>query len=165
MAEELKKAKPGAGKKEKYELLMEQMRHLTDSKADVIANLSNCIAALHETMGFLWTGVYYVKENEGKEELMLGPFQGPVACTRIGYGKGVCGAAWLQREPILVDDVEKFPGHIACSSRSRSEIVLPLFRENRVFMVLDADSENISNFDQVDLFYLKQIARLIEDLH
>ena len=144
-------------KKEKYESLIPQIKGLLDGESDLIANLGNSVAALKEQFGWLWTGFYIVKDNE----LVLGPFQGPVACTRIKRGKGVCGSSWAQERTLIVPDVEKFPGHIACSSLSKSEIVVPVIRNGKVIAVLDADSEQADHFDGTDQFYLEQIIQLI----
>lgn len=163
----------GNTKEEKYNSLIPQIQALIEGETDVIANLSNILSALKFGMDFFWVGVYFVKdlspalslkEGEGeKKELVLGPFQGPVACTRIAYGKGVCGTAWKEKRTIIVEDVEKFPGHIACSSLSKSEIVLPGFnKKGDVSLILDADSEYLSNFDETDKKYLEQVMRLIE---
>lgn len=162
----------GNTKEEKYSSLIPQIKALTEGETDVIANLSNIMSALKFGMNFFWVGIYFVrnlspalsmKEGEGeKKELVLGPFQGPVACTRITYGKGVCGAAWKEKRTIIVEDVEKFPGHIACSSLSRSEIVVPAFNNEEVVLILDVDSEYLFNFDETDKEYLEQIMRLIE---
>jgi L-methionine (R)-S-oxide reductase len=151
-------------KKDKYESLVPQIIALVEGEDDLIANLANIIAALKEGMSFLWIGIYFVKGNPEKKELVLGPFQGPVACTRIGFGKGVCGAAWKEKKIIIVEDVNKFPGHIACSSLSRSEIVLPVFKNKEVVMILDIDSEKLSNFDSEDQKYLMQVVNLIEKM-
>jgi len=152
-------------KKEKYESLIPQIKALVQGENDLIANVANMIAALKEGLNFLWIGVYFVRENKkGEKELVLGPFQGPVACTRIQFGKGVCGACWKQKQIIIVPDVDAFPGHIACSSLSRSEIVLPALKNNEVAMVLDADSEHLSNFDETDGKYLQQIVEMIEGM-
>ena len=122
------------------------------------ANLANVAAALKEQFGWLWVGFYLVKINEqGSEELVLGPFQGPVACTRIRFGKGVCGSAWKEANTLIVPDVEQFPGHIACSSMSRSEIVVPLIKEGRIWGVLDVDSSDLDQFDSTDQSYLEEI--------
>ena len=149
-----------AGKKEKYESLLPQVKALTEGEPDLIANLANITAALKQVMDFFWVGIYLVKEKE----LVLGPFQGPVACTRIAFGKGVCGTAWQKGETIIVDDVEKFPGHIACSADSRSEIVVPVFKKNNVVAVLDVDSTSLSNFDDTDAHYLNRVCELIASL-
>ncbi len=145
-------------KKEQYLSLIPQIEALLDSETDLVANLANICAALKEQFGWFWVGFYLVKDNE----LVLGPFQGPVACTRIAKGKGVCGASWEQAKILVVPDVEEFPGHIACSSLSRSEIVLPLFHNNEVVGVLDVDSEHLDQFDETDSQYLDQIVKLIK---
>lgn len=144
-------------KTEQYQSLLPQIRGLLEGERDLIANLANVVASLKEQFGWLWVGFYLVKENE----LVLAPFQGPVACTRIGRGKGVCGTSWEKAKTIIVPDVEKFPGHIACSSLSRSEIVLPLIRNNEVVAVLDVDSEHPDYFDETDQFNLEKICELI----
>ncbi len=145
-------------KEEKYELLVSQIRALIEGENDVIAVMSNVAAAIHQTMGFWWTGFYRVKG----EELVLGPFQGPVACMHIPYGKGVCGTAWQRAETVVVEDVEQFPGHIACSSESKSEIVVPVFGgDGKVTAVLDIDSEKLATFDDTDRWYLEEICRLL----
>jgi GAF domain-containing protein len=153
----------GATKKEKYESLLPQIKALVEGENDYIANLSNIMSALKSGMGFFWVGVYFVKDlGPGAQELVLGPFQGPVACTRIKRGKGVCGKSWEQQQTIIVEDVDKFPGHIACSSLSRSEIVLPAFdRNGNVMLVLDVDSEHLSAFDETDKAYLEQVVKII----
>ena len=140
-------------KEEQYRELLPQIAGLTEGEDDLTANLANISAALKEQFGWLWIGFYLVKNDE----LVLGPFQGPVACTRIKKGRGVCGTAWANEETLIVDDVEKFPGHIACSSMSRSEIVVPLIVNNEVVGVLDADSELLAHFDETDKKYLEQI--------
>ncbi len=137
-------------KAEQYRALLPQLKALTEGETDLIANLANITAALKAQFGWLWIGFYLVKE----EELVLGPFQGPVACTRVRKGQGVCGSAWQRMETIVVPDVEKFPGHIACSSLSRSEIVAPVIRDGKVVAVLDADSELPDHFDETDKQYL-----------
>ena len=144
-------------KQEQYQSLIPQIAALLDGELDLVANLANICAALKEQFKWFWVGFYLVKENE----LVLGPFQGPVACTRIAKGKGVCGAAWEQGATLIVPDVDAFPGHIACSSISRSEIVIPIFHNNAVAGVLDVDSEHFSQFDQTDAEYLEQIIKLI----
>ena len=140
-------------KQDTYRHLLPQIKALTEGETDVIANMANIVAALHEAFGFWWTGVYRV---EGKE-LVLGPFQGPIACTRISYGRGVCGTAWAQEKTVIVPDVHLFPGHIACSSASNSEIVVPVRRDGQVIAVLDIDSTEYSTFDTIDQQYLEQI--------
>lgn len=145
-------------KEEKYQLLEKQIQSLIAGEKDVIAMMANVSAAIHEAMGFFWTGFYRVVGHE----LILGPFQGPVACMHIPYGRGVCGAAWKQKETIVVPDVELFPGHIACSSLSRSEIVVPLLsEEGEVVAVLDIDSKELATFDETDRRYLEAICALI----
>jgi L-methionine (R)-S-oxide reductase len=144
-------------KEEQYQSLIPQIEALLYGEPDLIANLANICAALKEQFKWLWVGFYLVKNNE----LVLGPFQGPVACTRIAKGKGVCGAAWEQATVLVVPDVDAFPGHIACSSASRSEIVLPLFNNNDVVGVLDVDSENLAQFDEIDAKYLEQVLKLV----
>ena len=145
-------------KEEKYRLLTKQISALIEGETDAIAVMSNVSAAIHEEMGFFWTGFYRVKEGE----LVLGPFQGSVACMHIGYGRGVCGTAWKQQETIVVPDVEQFPGHIACSSLSRSEIVVPVFsQDGSVQAVLDIDSKDLATFDNIDRQYLEEICKLI----
>jgi GAF domain-containing protein len=145
-------------KTEQYESLIPQVRGLLEGETDLIANLANVAAALKEQFGWLWVGFYVVKNNE----LVVGPFQGPVACTRIKKGRGVCGASWDQAKTIIVPDVEKFPGHIACSSLSRSEIVVPAIRNNEVVAVLDVDSEALDQFDATDQRFLEEIVSLIQ---
>jgi GAF domain-containing protein len=145
-------------KEEQYRSLLPQVQGLLTGEADLTANLANVAAALKEQFGWLWVGFYLVKINEqGSEELVLGPFQGPVACTRIRFGKGVCGSAWKEANTLIVPDVEQFPGHIACSSMSRSEIVVPLIKEGRVWGVLDVDSSDLDQFDSTDQSYLEEI--------
>ena len=144
-------------KKEQYESLIPQITGLLEGETDLVANLANVAAALKEQFHWFWVGFYLVKEGE----LVLGPFQGPVACTRIRKGRGVCGSSWEQAQTLIVPDVEKFPGHIACSSLSRSEIVVPLFKGNEVWGVLDVDSSAIDQFDEIDQFYLEKIVQLI----
>lgn len=144
--------------KEKVELLIPQLKALTEDEPDLIANMGNIASALKEAFDFFWVGFYRV---DG-EQLVLGPFQGPVACTRISYGRGVCGTAWKQGKTLVVPDVDQFPGHIACSSRSRSEIVIPLFREGKVCAVLDADSDELDRFSETDAFYLEKVVSLLK---
>ena len=140
-------------KEEIYQSLLPQIRKLTEGETDRIANMANVAAALKQAFGFFWVGFYIVKENV----LVLGPFQGPIACTRISFGKGVCGAAWKERRTIIVPDVEQFPGHIACSSESKSEIVVPLFENGEIVGVLDIDSDRLKTFDETDAKYLEEI--------
>lgn len=144
-------------KTEQYQSLLPQIKGLLDGEPDLIANLANVAGALKEQFNWLWVGFYLVKNNE----LVLGPFQGPVACTRIKKGKGVCGSSWEKAITLIVPDVEKFPGHIACSSLSQSEIVVPIIRNNEVIGVLDADSEKPDYFDKTDQHYLEEIVSLI----
>ena len=144
-------------KEEQYESLLPQIKALIEGETDLIANLANLVAALKEQFNWLWVGFYLVKNDE----LVLGPFQGPVACTRIKKGKGVCGTSWAMAETLIVPDVEKFPGHIACSSLSRSEIVIPIIRNDKVVAVLDADSIQLNQYDNTDQKYLQQIIDLI----
>ena len=157
MAEELI-ISTSTSKQERYATLVPQIQALVEGENDAIANLSNIAAALKQTMDFFWVGFYLVKNNE----LVLGPFQGPIACTRIQIGKGVCGASWKERRVILVPDVEQFPGHIACSSASKSEIVLPAFKNGEVALVLDVDSDRLDDFDSTDEKELSKIMRVIE---
>ena len=145
-------------KEEIYIELVNQINLLIKDERDLIANLSNTCSAINEVHNFLWTGFYIVKENE----LVLGPFQGPVACTRIGYGKGVCGKSWKEKKSIIVKDVNKFPGHIACSSKSKSEIVIPICRGDNIYGILDVDDTRYGAFDEIDEKYLKKIVKLIE---
>jgi L-methionine (R)-S-oxide reductase len=144
-------------KQTQYTSLLPQLRALTGAETDFVANMANIAAALKEQFGWLWVGFYIVKG----EELVLGPFQGPIACTRIRRGKGVCGTAWEQAQTVIVPDVNAFPGHIACSSASRSEIVVPLIREGKVVAILDVDSEHYSHFDETDRKYLEEIVSFI----
>lgn len=147
----------GNSKEEKYATLLPQLKSLMEAEDDVIANMANVAACIMETFHFWWVGFYRVIDNT----LVLGPFQGPLACTRIKRGKGVCGTAWDKAQTIVVEDVEQFPGHIACSSASRSEIVVPIFdRDNNVVAVLDIDSEYLNTFDSTDKKWLEEVARL-----
>ena len=146
-------------KEEQYKLLVSQIASLIDGEKDMIAVMSNVASAIHQTMGFWWTGFYRVIGDE----LLLGPFQGPIACMHIPYGKGVCGTAWQRAKTIVVPDVEQFPGHIACSSESKSEIVVPVFgRDGKVMAVLDIDSEHLATFDDIDRKYLEEICQLMK---
>jgi len=147
-----------ADRETRYRLLLPQIEALITGESDEVANLSNIIAALRQAFGFFWVGVYMVRGDQ----LVLGPFQGPVACTRIGLGKGVCGTAWQKGETILVPDVEQFPGHIACSSDSRSEVVVPGFRDGKVALVLDVDSDKLADFGDADVRGLESVMRIIE---
>jgi len=142
-------------KEEQYRALLPQIKALIEGEEDLVANLANICGALKEQFNWWWIGFYLVK----KEELVLGPFQGPVACTRIKQGRGVCGTAWQQAQTVIVPDVEQFPGHIACSSLSRSEIVVPVFKDNEVVAVLDADSEHLAHYDETDKKYLEEIVK------
>jgi GAF domain-containing protein len=145
-------------KAQKYQMLVSQIASLIEGEADQIAVMSNVVAAIHQEMKFWWTGFYRVVGNE----LLLGPFQGPVACMHIPFGKGVCGTAWQRQQTVVVPDVDQFPGHIACSSQSRSEIVVPVFSpDGKVIAVLDIDSDQLATFDDVDRQYLEQICKLI----
>lgn len=155
MAEELKIAQ--GGKDERYDLLYRQVVALVEGESDAIANMANISAMIHATIEPLWTGFYRVVGDE----LVLGPFQGPLACSRIKYGKGVCGKAWERKETIVVEDVEKFPGHIACSSLSRSEIVIPIWHDNNVVAVLDIDSTELATFDSTDRVWLERIVAML----
>jgi len=156
MAEDLSIA--SGTKAEQYQSLISQIKGLLEGETDQVANLANVAAALKEQFHWLWVGFYIIKEDV----LVLGPFQGPVACTRIRRGKGVCGTAWAEEKTIIVPEVEKFPGHIACSSLSKSEIVIPIIRNNQVIGVLDVDSVNLDEFDEIDQRYLKEIVDLFQ---
>lgn len=142
-------------KTEKYRLLLPQIQSLVAGEPNTVANMANVVAALNMTFGFFWVGFYVVEGNE----LVLGPFQGPIACTRIAKGKGVCGASWERNEVLVVPDVDAFPGHIACSSESRSEIVLPIEKDGQVIAVLDIDSKELNDFDETDAQYLTEICQ------
>lgn len=144
-------------KQEDYKLLLSQVKAMVKDESDAVANMANVAALIQEAFHFWWTGFYRVIG----EQLVLGPFQGPVACTRIGFGKGVCGTSWKDKKTIVVEDVELFPGHIACSSESRSEIVVPLFKGEEVIGVLDIDSEKLATFDAIDKEWLEQIAEVV----
>jgi L-methionine (R)-S-oxide reductase len=145
-------------KRDRYDVLIPQIASLVEGEKDIVANLSNIAAALRQTMGFFWVGFYLVKDGQ----LVLGPFQGPIACTRINFGKGVCGASWKEKRTILVPDVEAFPGHIACSSDSKSEVVLPAFKGDDVALILDVDSDRLNDFDEIDVMYLERVMRIVE---
>ena len=147
-----------AGKATRYQQLLPQIEALLSTEDDLTANLANVAAALRQAFDFFWVGFYVVKNDV----LVLGPFQGPIACTRIHFGKGVCGAAWERQQTIIVPDVDQFPGHIACSSESRSEIVVPGFRNGVVTLILDVDSQYLAHFDQTDAVALEQLMRMIE---
>jgi GAF domain-containing protein len=157
MAETLYLPKTGS-KEEIYQALLPQVEALISSETDLVANLANIAAALREAFGFFWVGFYVVQG----QELVLGPFQGPIACTRIAYGRGVCGTAWKEKKTQLVPDVEAFPGHIACSSASKSEIVVPAFHNGEVALVLDVDSDQLDDFDGVDQRYLEALMGMLE---
>lgn len=144
-------------KRQKYQLLYRQIETVLSNESDSIANMANLSTMIHSTFGFWWTGFYRVVGDE----LVLGPFQGPMACTRIARGKGVCGTAWSEKRTIIVDDVDAFPGHIACSSESRSEIVVPIWRNDTIIAVLDIDSASPASFDSIDQEWLEHIARLM----
>ncbi len=145
-------------KASRYEALVPQIKALVEAESDVVANLSNVAAALRQGMNFFWVGFYIVKNKE----LVLGPFQGPIACTRIALGKGVCGTSWKEKRVILVPNVDEFPGHIACSSDSKSEIVLPAFKNGEVALVLDVDSDTLNDFDEVDEKHLREVMKIVE---
>lgn len=145
-------------KAEQYQSIIPQIKAIVEDEPDLIANLANICAALNQQFGWLWVGFYLVKKNE----LVLGPFQGPIACTRIAKGRGVCGTAWQQQQVIIVPDVELFPGHIACSSASKSEIVLPIMQDKECVGVLDIDSDELNQFDEIDAKYLQQLISIIE---
>lgn len=155
MAEDLSISK--GTKAEQYQTLIPQIKALIDGEPDLVANLANITGALKEQFGWFWVGFYLVKG----EQLVLGPFQGPVACTRINKGRGVCGSSWAKAETLIVPDVEQFPGHIACSSLSRSEIVVPMLKNGTVWGVLDVDSEMLDQFDETDRAYLEEIISLL----
>ncbi len=146
-------------KEDKYKTLLPQIASLLEGENDLIAAMANVAAALKQTFDFFWVGFYRVKGNV----LVLSPFQGPLACTRIAYGKGVCGTAWKEKQTQIIPDVDLFPGHIACSSDSRSEIVVPLIHDNEVFAVLDIDSDRLNSFDQTDADYLEKVAALFKN--
>lgn len=146
-------------KEEKYALLLKQAQALIEGETNVVANMANLSALLNETFHFWWIGFYLVHDKE----LVLGPFQGPVACTRIGFGKGVCGTSWKEQRTIIVPDVEEFPGHIACSSLSRSEIVVPIKQNNQVIGVIDIDSEHLNTFDETDANQLEKLAEMMNN--
>ncbi|MDF3077490.1 MAG: diguanylate cyclase [Sphingobacteriaceae bacterium] len=155
MAEDLSITR--GSKEEQYQSLLPQIQALIEGESDLYANLGNISAALKEQFGFFWVGFYLVKNNE----LVLGPFQGPVACTRIAKGRGVCGTSWQQEKPLIVPDVDAFPGHIACSSLSKSEIVVPIFRNSQVIGVMDVDSADLDQFDTTDQKYLEQLMSIL----
>ncbi len=144
-------------KEDKYKEILPQIISLLEGEKDLVANMANMAAALKEAFDFFWVGFYTVKE----EQLVLSPFQGPIACTRIRFGKGVCGTAWKERRTLIVPDVDRFPGHIACSSASRSEIVVPIFHEETLIGVLDIDSDHLDAFDETDRLYLEKIVQYL----
>ena len=156
MAEDLMIVK--GSKEEQYKNLVPQIKAIIEGENDLVANLANIAAALKEQFNWLWVGFYLVKNDE----LVVGPFQGPVACTRIKKGKGVCGSSWAQKKTLIIDNVEEFPGHIACSSLSKSEIVVPIIRNDEVVAVLDCDSVLLRDFDETDKLYLEEITNVIE---
>ncbi|KAN0025473.1 hypothetical protein ACTFIU_003734 [Dictyostelium citrinum] len=158
MAEDLEISK--GSKEEQYQSLLPQIEGLLTGENNQIANLANVTAALKEQFNFFWVGFYLV---DTENELVLGPFQGPIACTRIRKGRGVCGSAWAQEKTLIVPDVEKFPGHIACSSLSKSEIVLPLYKQGKIIGVLDVDSNQLNSFDEIDEKYLTQVLKLLDN--
>ncbi len=158
MAEEL--IIDDGSKAEKYSSLLPQIKSLIEGEPDLIANVSNIVAALKRTFDFFWVGFYFVKDDE----LVLGPFQGPIACTRIRMGRGVCGTSWAEKKTLLVPDVDAFPGHIACSSDSKSEIVVPILKNNEVLAVLDVDSHVLNDFDSIDQQFLEELALCVADL-
>ncbi|KAM9979609.1 hypothetical protein ACTFIY_008823 [Dictyostelium cf. discoideum] len=158
MAEDLEISK--GSKEEQYQNLLPQIEGLLTGENNQIANLANVTAALKEQFNFFWVGFYLV---DTENELVLAPFQGPIACTRIRKGRGVCGSAWQQEKTLIVPDVEKFPGHIACSSLSKSEIVLPLYKQGKIIGVLDVDSDQLNSFDEIDEKYLTQILKLLDN--
>src|SRR5688572_5353045 len=158
MAEELI-ISAAVNKKERYQMLLPQIKGLLEGEPDQLANFSNIAAPLKQTMNFFWVGFYLVKDNQ----LVLGPCQGPMPCTRIDFGRGVCGTSWKEKKTILVPDVEKFPGHIACNSASKSEIVLPAFKNNEVALVLDVDSDALDDFNSTDQLALEELMRIIEN--
>lgn len=149
----------GMNKADKYTTIFHTIQAVVEGESDIIANMANMAALLHEEFGFWWTGFYRVEQES--DQLVLGPFQGPVACTRISFGKGVCGTAWERAETVIVPDVHQFPGHIACSSASNSEIVVPVFQGKKVIAVLDIDSTEFNTFDQTDKEWLEKIVTLI----
>lgn len=154
----------GLNKKEKYEALIPQIIALVEGEEDLIANTANIVAALKEAFSFFWIGIYFVKSSLGKSELVLGPFQGPPACIRISKGRGVCGTSWSTKSALIVPDVNLFPGHIACSPLSQSEIVVPIFKNNDVAGVIDVDSSQLNDFDATDEIYISEIAKLISKM-
>lgn len=154
---------PSSPKEERYKTLLPQLKGLLEGETDTIANFANISAALKQTFGFYWVGFYIIKISKREEELVLGPFQGTIACTRIKYGKGVCGTAWKEKRTVIVEDVNQFPGHIACDAASQSEIVIPLYFKDEVIAVLDIDSEHLNHFDETDAHYLQLIVKILEE--
>lgn len=153
----------GTTKEERYATLIPQIQALVEAESDMIANMANIAACIMETFHFWWVGFYRVVNDGANEELVLAPFQGPLACTRIRKGRGVCGTAWEKSSTVIVDDVERFPGHIACSSVSRSEIVVPIIKNGKVIAVLDIDSEHLSTFDHTDQLWLEKVATALTE--
>ena len=156
--------KDGLNKEERYKALFPQIVALVEGENDLIANTANIVAALREAFSFFWIGIYFVKDGNGKEELVLGPFQGPPACVRIAKGKGVCGTSWQQKTALIVPDVNLFPGHIACSALSKSEIVVPVIKNDIVYAIIDVDSSEVAEFNSIDEIYLTKIAGLISKM-
>lgn len=152
---------PSGSREEVYQSLIPQIKALVEGEDDFVANCANIAAALRQSFGFFWVGFYFVKNGE---ELVLGPFQGDIACTRITIGKGVCGTCWADKKTIIVDDVDQFPGHIVCSAASKSEIVIPILKRDVVVAVLDVDSDKLADFDEVDKIYLERLALLVSEL-
>ena len=159
MAEELIFSE--GSKEEKYKTLISQLKALVEDEPDVVANCANIAAALRQTFNFFWVGFYFVKNDE----LVLGPFQGDIACTRIQFNKGVCGTSWANKEILIVDNVDEFPGHIACSSASKSEIVIPIIKDDKVIGVFDVDSDKLADFNEMDKIYLQQVALLVSNMN
>lgn len=158
MAEDLNISK--GSRAERYQELLPQLKALIADETNEVANMANIAAALRQTFGFFWVGFYSV---DSETELVLGPFQGDIACTRITIGRGVCGTSWQKSETIIVADVDEFPGHIACSSMSKSEIVVPILKDNKVRLILDVDSDRLNDFSETDAYYLEQLAQIISD--
>ncbi|MEL6191840.1 MAG: GAF domain-containing protein [Bacteroidota bacterium] len=153
----------GVSREARYKELLPQIKAVIEAETDLIANLANVAAMLHEALGFFWVGFY--RMNEAGNELVLGPFQGPLACTRIGMGKGVCGTSAEQQQTLIVPDVDAFPGHIACSSLSKSEIVVPLMADGQTKLILDVDSAELDDFSEVDQLHLEKVMELLKELH
>lgn len=152
---------PNGSREEVYKSLIPQISALVEGEDDFVANCANIAAALRQSFGFFWVGFYFVKNGE---ELVLGPFQGDIACTRITIGKGVCGTSWADKKTLIVDDVDQFPGHIVCSAASKSEIVIPILKRDVVVAILDVDSDKLADFTEVDKIYLEQLALLVSEL-